>query len=201
MNIAPITATCMLAFSGPLAAQEDFPESPDFNGGPPPGGLMAAKRVILGQFDKDKDKQLNHLRTGCSAGVSQGEPGGTARRRPARRHARPGWLRSDGRAEHSARSRPKACPSGCEAGRCSRSQVSDAGPGVPESALLNLFDPFFRPDTSRTTATGGTGLGLAIVKTCAEACQGKVTAANLSPRGFAVEMTLAAAPFASEIAR
>jgi two-component system sensor histidine kinase CpxA len=80
-------------------------------------------------------------------------------------------------------------------------KVSDAGPGVPESALPNLFDPFFRPDSSRTTATGGTGLGLAIVKTCAEACQGKVTAANLSPRGFAVEMTLAAAPSASEFAR
>ena len=80
-------------------------------------------------------------------------------------------------------------------------KVSDAGPGVPASALPNLFDPFFRPDSSRTTATGGTGLGLAIVKTCAEACQGKVTAANLSPRGFAVEMTLAAAPSASEFAR
>lgn len=75
-------------------------------------------------------------------------------------------------------------------------RVSDVGPGVPADALPNLFDPFFRPDTSRTTATGGTGLGLAIVKTCVEACQGVVDATNLAPRGFAVAMTLVAAPAA-----
>jgi two-component system sensor histidine kinase CpxA len=68
--------------------------------------------------------------------------------------------------------------------------VSDSGPGVPADTLPKLFDPFFRPDHSRTAVTGGTGLGLAIVKTCVEACQGTVTAANLSPRGFAVTITL-----------
>lgn len=72
-------------------------------------------------------------------------------------------------------------------------RVSDSGPGVPEDALPRLFDPFFRPDASRTAATGGTGLGLAIVKSCVEACQGRVSARNLSPSGFEVEITLIAA--------
>lgn len=72
-------------------------------------------------------------------------------------------------------------------------RVSDSGPGVPEDALPRLFDPFFRPDTSRTTSTGGTGLGLAIVKSCVEACQGRVSARNLAPKGFEVEISLIAA--------
>ena len=59
MNITSITATCMLAFIGPLAAQDDFFEPPDFLGGPPPGGPMAEKREILAQFDKDNDQHLN----------------------------------------------------------------------------------------------------------------------------------------------
>ena len=71
--------------------------------------------------------------------------------------------------------------------------IRDSGPGVPDDALPKLFDPFFRPDTSRTTVTGGTGLGLAIVKSCVEACGGTVKAENLRPRGFAVEITLPAA--------
>ena len=71
--------------------------------------------------------------------------------------------------------------------------IRDAGPGVPDDALPRLFDPFFRPDTSRTAVTGGTGLGLAIVKTCAEACGGSVRAENLRPKGFSITITLPAA--------
>ena len=70
-------------------------------------------------------------------------------------------------------------------------QIRDAGPGVPEDLLPQLFEPFFRPETSRTRDTGGVGLGLAIVKTCIETCQGTVAAANLQPTGFAVTITLA----------
>ena len=71
--------------------------------------------------------------------------------------------------------------------------VSDAGPGVPPELLDRLFEPFFRPDAARSRDTGGTGLGLAIVKSCVEACQGTVTCRNLQPKGFAVEISLAAA--------
>lgn len=68
-------------------------------------------------------------------------------------------------------------------------QISDHGPGVPETALPYLFDAFYRPDTARTRETGGSGLGLAIAKTCAEATGGNITAANRQVGGLEVEIT------------
>lgn len=62
--------------------------------------------------------------------------------------------------------------------------VADQGPGVPEEALPQLFDPFFRIDLSRSRDTGGTGLGLTIVKTCIEACHGQVACQNRAPSGL-----------------
>ncbi len=41
--------------------------------------------------------------------------------------------------------------------------VLDHGPGIPEDKLEQVFQPFFRLETSRSSATGGSGLGLAIV--------------------------------------
>jgi two-component system sensor histidine kinase CpxA len=68
--------------------------------------------------------------------------------------------------------------------------LSDDGPGVPESALPSLFDPFFRLDPSRDRSSGGTGLGLAIVKTCIESCGGSVTARNRPEGGLEVSFQL-----------
>jgi len=68
--------------------------------------------------------------------------------------------------------------------------VADAGPGVPEDTLQQIFDPFFRIESSRSRETGGVGLGLAIVKTCVEACQGTVTTRNRQPSGLQVEIHL-----------
>jgi two-component system sensor histidine kinase CpxA len=69
-------------------------------------------------------------------------------------------------------------------------EVRDAGPGVPEELLDQLFEPFFRPEASRDRDSGGVGLGLAIVKTCVETCNGTVSATNIKPKGFAVTITL-----------
>ncbi len=69
-------------------------------------------------------------------------------------------------------------------------EVRDSGPGVPEDVLDQLFEPFFRPETSRDRDSGGVGLGLAIVKTCIETCKGTVSAHNLEPVGFAVTLIL-----------
>lgn len=69
-------------------------------------------------------------------------------------------------------------------------RVCDSGPGVPEEAIDRIFEPFYRPDASRTRESGGTGLGLAIVKTCVEACGGTVSAALRQPRGLEVTIRL-----------
>ncbi len=69
-------------------------------------------------------------------------------------------------------------------------EVMDSGPGVPDDLIDQLFEPFFRPESSRDRCTGGVGLGLAIVKTCIETCKGNVSARNLKPKGFAVTITL-----------
>ena len=68
--------------------------------------------------------------------------------------------------------------------------VADQGPGVPEASLQQIFDPFYRAEPSRSRDTGGVGLGLAIVKTCAEACQGTVSARNRTPRGLEIQIVL-----------
>jgi two-component system sensor histidine kinase CpxA len=70
--------------------------------------------------------------------------------------------------------------------------ISDHGPGVPEEALSQIFDPFYRVDISRARETGGTGLGLAIVKTCIDSCAGHVTCQNRAPHGLSVIITLQA---------
>jgi two-component system sensor histidine kinase CpxA len=72
--------------------------------------------------------------------------------------------------------------------------IADHGPGVAESELGRIFEPFYRPDSARTREAGGTGLGLAIVRTCIDACQGTVTAQNRLPSGLEVTIRLAAAP-------
>jgi two-component system sensor histidine kinase CpxA len=73
-------------------------------------------------------------------------------------------------------------------------EVRDAGPGVAEDLLDQLFEPFFRPEASRDRDSGGVGLGLAIVKTCVETCNGSVSARNLQPTGFAVTILLNTIP-------
>lgn len=69
-------------------------------------------------------------------------------------------------------------------------RVSDRGPGVPEAALSQLFEAFYRPDAARSRETGGAGLGLAIVKTCVESMRGKVSARNRDGGGLEVVITL-----------
>jgi two-component system sensor histidine kinase CpxA len=69
-------------------------------------------------------------------------------------------------------------------------RVADCGPGLPESDLDRVFDPFFRLEFSRGSDSGGVGLGLAIVKSCIEACEGSVVCRNRSQGGLEIEMTL-----------
>lgn len=68
--------------------------------------------------------------------------------------------------------------------------VEDNGPGVEEGELTKLFEPFYRPDKSRTRDTGGTGLGMAIVESSVRACGGKVSAGNSAMGGLSVSFFL-----------
>jgi signal transduction histidine kinase len=68
--------------------------------------------------------------------------------------------------------------------------VRDHGPGVPEAALPQLFEPFFRVDQARARNTGGAGLGLAITQRAVELHGGRIRAANARPHGLAVRIEL-----------
>jgi two-component system sensor histidine kinase CpxA len=68
--------------------------------------------------------------------------------------------------------------------------LMDRGPGVPETELGRIFEPFYRVDVARGRDSGGVGLGLAIVRTCLEACGGDVRASNRSGGGLAVTFRL-----------
>jgi two-component system sensor histidine kinase CpxA len=75
-------------------------------------------------------------------------------------------------------------------GAWARLVVRDHGPGVPETALPQLFEPFFRVDQARARNTGGAGLGLAITQRAVELHGGRIRAANAHPHGLAVRIDL-----------
>ena len=62
-----------------------------------------------------------------------------------------------------------------------RLSIRDYGPGVPEDLLPKIFQPFFRVDDSRDTATGGVGLGLAIASRSIGLHHGTLSAENVQP--------------------
>lgn len=57
-------------------------------------------------------------------------------------------------------------------------EVLDDGPGIAPNDLPQLFEPLFRADRTRNSATGGAGLGLAIVQRLTVAHGGDVRAEN-----------------------
>ena len=68
-------------------------------------------------------------------------------------------------------------------------KLRDHGKGVPADQLAQLTQPFYRGDTSRTSATG-TGLGLAIVERAVARMGGRFALANSSTGGLAAHMKL-----------
>ena len=70
--------------------------------------------------------------------------------------------------------------------------VEDDGPGVPEDMLEEVFEPFTRLETSRSSETGGVGLGLAIVRSCVNAHGGEVKLGNRPEGGLRAVITLPA---------
>jgi signal transduction histidine kinase len=68
--------------------------------------------------------------------------------------------------------------------------VQDTGSGIAPEHLPNLFERFYRADSSRTRATGGTGLGLAIVKQIVQAHGGQIAVESQSGKGACFTFTL-----------
>ena len=74
--------------------------------------------------------------------------------------------------------------------------ISDYGPGLPETLRERIFDPFFRFDDSRSRETGGSGLGLSVVKSIIEQHGGTIDAGHRQGGGacFTISLPLATEP-------
>jgi two-component system OmpR family sensor kinase len=68
--------------------------------------------------------------------------------------------------------------------------VRDTGEGFPASFLPTAFEPFARPDASRSRTDGGTGLGLAIVRAVAQGHGGVAEASNHPDGGASVTLRI-----------
>lgn len=68
--------------------------------------------------------------------------------------------------------------------------VEDDGPGIPESELERVFDPFFRLEQSRSLDTGGHGLGLSIARTIITAHGGDIWLANRQEGGLCASILI-----------
>ncbi len=73
--------------------------------------------------------------------------------------------------------------------------VSDDGPGIPESELERILEPFRRLEDSRSRHTGGSGLGLTIARMIVEKHGGKLRLRNKQPplHGLIIGIELPAA--------
>ena len=69
-------------------------------------------------------------------------------------------------------------------------QVRDHGPGVPDSALADIFRPFYRVGADRDRHSGGAGIGLAIAERTVRLSGGTILARNVPGGGLEIEMQL-----------
>jgi len=69
-------------------------------------------------------------------------------------------------------------------------RIRDHGPGIPESEINKVFEPFYRLEGSRSRDTGGTGLGLSIARNIARAHGGDVRLRNHEGGGLQAILTL-----------
>jgi len=68
--------------------------------------------------------------------------------------------------------------------------IRDSGPGIPESDLEQVFEPFYRVDASRNSETGGLGMGLSVARTIIIEHRGSIRLSNRRPHGLEVEIDL-----------
>ncbi|HEY0212093.1 MAG TPA: ATP-binding protein [Paenirhodobacter sp.] len=68
--------------------------------------------------------------------------------------------------------------------------VTDDGPGIAPALFAQVFEPFFRAETSRNMDTGGAGLGLSIAQAIFLQHDGTIRLANRPTGGLEVTVTL-----------
>jgi signal transduction histidine kinase len=77
-----------------------------------------------------------------------------------------------------------------DAGEEIEASVSDNGKGISSRDLGNIFDRFYRTDSSRNSTQGGSGIGLSIVKKILEDHGGRVWAASTEGVGTTMYFSL-----------
>jgi signal transduction histidine kinase len=73
-------------------------------------------------------------------------------------------------------------------------RIRDHGPGIPETELEAVFEPFRRLEASRNRGTGGSGLGLTIARQAVEQHGGSLRLSNCSGGGLLAEVVLPRSP-------
>lgn len=68
--------------------------------------------------------------------------------------------------------------------------VEDSGPGIPETLLEQVFEPYYRLENSRNRDTGGTGLGLSIARNMALLNGGELLLRNRPGGGLSAQLIL-----------
>ncbi len=71
-----------------------------------------------------------------------------------------------------------------------RIEIEDNGRGIPAKDLPNIFERFFRSDTSRNSAKGGSGIGLSIVKKIVEDHGGYIFATSKEGEGTCMHFVM-----------
>jgi len=68
--------------------------------------------------------------------------------------------------------------------------VQDSGPGIAETHIKRIFEPFYRVDEARNRGSGGHGLGLAIAASAVRRHGGRISASNRQTGGLEVKVVL-----------
>ncbi len=68
--------------------------------------------------------------------------------------------------------------------------IRDFGPGISDSRIASMFEPFVRGDAGRLRAACGTGIGLTIARAQANTFRGKVSLRNHPDRGLVATVSI-----------